>query len=79
MGTASPNIIRHCASDIGTCVPNAGIATGKAAHKTDMDFWRDMMATNLDGAFLTVRDFLEVKAPQGGQILPAAHRVDSGN
>lgn len=41
------------------CVPNAGLATGKAAHKTDMDFWRDMMATNLDGAFLTVRESLK--------------------
>ncbi|MEQ6248388.1 SDR family oxidoreductase [Sulfitobacter sp. HNIBRBA3233] len=41
------------------CVPNAGLATGKAAHKTDMAFWRDMMATNLDGAFLTVRESLK--------------------
>ncbi|WP_299557940.1 SDR family oxidoreductase [uncultured Sulfitobacter sp.] len=41
------------------CVPNAGIATGKAAHKTDMTFWRDMMATNLDGAFMTVRESLK--------------------
>ncbi|WP_299370303.1 SDR family NAD(P)-dependent oxidoreductase [uncultured Tateyamaria sp.] len=37
------------------CVPNAGIAEGRALHKTDMAFWRDMMAINLDGAFLTVR------------------------
>ena len=41
------------------CVPNAGIATGKTAHKTDMTFWRDMMATNLDGAFMTVRESLK--------------------
>jgi NAD(P)-dependent dehydrogenase (short-subunit alcohol dehydrogenase family) len=40
------------------CVPNAGLATGKALHKTDMAFWRDMMATNLDGAFLTIRECL---------------------
>ncbi len=44
---------------IQICVPNAGLATGKAAHKTDMAFWRDMMATNLDGAFLTVRESLK--------------------
>ncbi|UWR23653.1 SDR family NAD(P)-dependent oxidoreductase [Sulfitobacter sp. S190] len=44
---------------IQICVPNAGIATGKAAHKTDMAFWRDMMATNLDGAFLTIRESLK--------------------
>ncbi|KMK67853.1 SDR family NAD(P)-dependent oxidoreductase [Puniceibacterium sp. IMCC21224] len=40
------------------CVPNAGIAEGRAAHKTDMAFWRTMMATNLDGAFLTIRECL---------------------
>jgi 3-hydroxybutyrate dehydrogenase len=40
------------------CVPNAGIAVGRSLHKTDMDFWRDMMATNLDGAFLTIRECL---------------------
>ncbi|MCX7566292.1 SDR family NAD(P)-dependent oxidoreductase [Sulfitobacter sp. F26169L] len=44
---------------IQICVPNAGLATGKAAHKTDMTFWRDMMATNLDGAFLTIRESLK--------------------
>ncbi len=38
---------------IQICVPNAGIAEGRALHKMDMAFWRDMMATNLDGAFLT--------------------------
>lgn len=40
---------------IQICVPNAGIAEGRSLHKTDMAFWRDMMATNLDGAFLTIR------------------------
>ncbi|WP_298857415.1 SDR family oxidoreductase [uncultured Sulfitobacter sp.] len=44
---------------IQICVPNAGLATGKAAHKTDMDFWREMMSTNLDGAFLTIRESLK--------------------
>lgn len=43
---------------IQICIANAGIATGKAIHKTDMAFWRDMMATNLDGAFLTIRESL---------------------
>lgn len=41
------------------CVPNAGIAEGRALHKTDLDFWRRMMATNLDGAFLTIRESLK--------------------
>lgn len=40
------------------CIPNAGIAEGRAVHKTDMAFWRQVMATNLDGAFLTIRECL---------------------
>ncbi|WP_300055863.1 SDR family NAD(P)-dependent oxidoreductase [uncultured Roseobacter sp.] len=44
---------------IRICVANAGIAEGRALHKTDLDFWRDMMATNLDGAFLTIREALQ--------------------
>ena len=43
---------------IQICVANAGIAEGKSLHKTDMAFWRNMMATNLDGAFLTIRESL---------------------
>lgn len=41
------------------CVANAGIAEGKALHKMSLDFWRNMMATNLDGAFLTIRECLD--------------------
>lgn len=44
---------------IQICVPNAGIAEGRAILKTDLDFWRGMMATNLDGAFLTIRESLK--------------------
>ncbi|SEO43201.1 NAD(P)-dependent dehydrogenase, short-chain alcohol dehydrogenase family [Salinihabitans flavidus] len=40
------------------CVANAGIAEGRALHKMDMAFWRRMMAINLDGAFLTMRECL---------------------
>jgi 3-hydroxybutyrate dehydrogenase len=43
---------------IQICVANAGVAEGKAVHKTTMEFWRNMMATNLDGAFLTIRECL---------------------
>jgi len=43
---------------IQICIPNAGVAEGKSVHKTDMAFWRNMMATNLDGAFLTIRESL---------------------
>ena len=44
---------------IQICIPNAGIAEGKAVHKTDMEFWRNMMSTNLDGSFLTIRESLK--------------------
>ena len=44
---------------IQICVPNAGIAEGKALHKMSMEFWRNMMATNLDGAFLTIRESMK--------------------
>ncbi|WP_299933506.1 SDR family oxidoreductase [uncultured Pelagimonas sp.] len=44
---------------IQICVPNAGIAEGKSILKTDLEFWRNMMATNLDGAFLTIRESLK--------------------
>lgn len=44
---------------IQICVPNAGIAEGRAILKTDLDFWRGMMATNVDGAFLTIRESLK--------------------
>ncbi len=43
---------------IQICVANAGIAEGRAVHKTTLEFWRNMMATNLDGAFLTIREAL---------------------
>ena len=53
------NVISKAVQDHGPiqiCVANAGIAEGRALHKTDMEFWRNIMATNLDGAFLTIRE-----------------------
>jgi len=41
---------------IQICVANAGIAEGRALQKTEMDLWRRIMATNLDGAFITIRE-----------------------
>lgn len=43
---------------VQVCIPNAGIAEGRALHKTDTDFWRRTMTTNLDGAFWTIRECL---------------------
>lgn len=37
------------------CIPNAGQAEGRGILKTDLEFWRNMMAVNLDGAFLTIK------------------------
>ena len=55
---------------IQICVPNAGIAEGKSVHKTDMAFWRNMMATNLDGAFLTIRESLNsMRQTEWGRVV----------
>lgn len=52
------------------CVANAGVAEGRALHKTDLAFWRDMMATNLDGAFLTIRECLGGMRQEGwGRVI----------
>ncbi len=52
------------------CVPNAGIAEGRSLLKTDHAFWREIMATNLDGAFLTIQACLPgmISAPWGRVI-----------
>ena len=44
---------------VAICVANAGIAEGRALHNTDLDFWRKIMAINLDGAFLAIRESLK--------------------
>lgn len=52
------------------CVPNAGIAEGRSIHKMDTAFWRQMMAINLDGAYLTVRECLAGMQAEGwGRVL----------
>lgn len=52
------------------CVANAGVAEGAALHRTTMEFWRDMMATNLDGAFLTIREsFKSMRKTNWGRVI----------
>ncbi|MFW8636820.1 SDR family NAD(P)-dependent oxidoreductase [Cribrihabitans pelagius] len=52
------------------CVANAGVAEGMALHKTSMEFWRNMMATNLDGAFLTIREcFASMRETDWGRVI----------
>lgn len=50
---------------VSICIANAGIAEGRALHKMDMAFWRRMMAINLDGAFLTMRECLPGMQAEG--------------
>ncbi|AXI46041.1 3-hydroxyacyl-CoA dehydrogenase [Sulfitobacter sp. SK012] len=58
---------------IQICIPNAGIAEGRAVHKTELDFWRNMMATNLDGAFLTIRESLKsMRQTDWGRVIAIA-------
>lgn len=58
------SVVQGCAAAIAArgpvtiCVANAGIAEGKSMAKMDLAFWRNMMAINLDGAYLTVRECL---------------------
>lgn len=55
---------------IQICIANAGIAEGRALHHTDLAFWRDMMATNLDGAFLTIREALKsMRTTDWGRVI----------
>lgn len=44
---------------IAICIANAGIAEGRAVHKTELDYWQKIMRTNLDGVFLTIRESLK--------------------
>ncbi len=55
---------------IDICVANAGIAEGRGLAKTDFAFWRRIMTTNLDGAFLTIRECMDTmhKQPWGRVI-----------
>lgn len=55
---------------VSICIPNAGIAEGRALSKTDLAYWRRLMAINLDGAFLTIRECLPGMRQSGwGRII----------
>ncbi|MDG3042178.1 SDR family NAD(P)-dependent oxidoreductase [Roseicyclus marinus] len=43
---------------IAICIANAGIAEGAPFHRETLDQWRRVMATNLDGVFLTFQGAL---------------------
>ncbi|WGH79277.1 SDR family NAD(P)-dependent oxidoreductase [Jannaschia ovalis] len=54
---------RRANGPVHICVANAGIAEGRNLAETDAEFWRQMMAINLDGCFhsfrATIPDMLE--------------------
>jgi 3-hydroxybutyrate dehydrogenase len=43
---------------IDICVANAGVAEGQNIRNSTFSFWRNIMAINLDGAYLTIRESL---------------------
>jgi 3-hydroxybutyrate dehydrogenase len=45
------------------CVANAGIAEAAPFHRETLGHWRQIMATNLDGAFLTLQSALSTLPP----------------
>ena len=53
--TAAFAAARAARGPVTICIANAGIAEGRSLRKTDLAFWRRMMAVNLDGAFLTLQ------------------------
>jgi 3-hydroxybutyrate dehydrogenase len=64
---------RAARGPVTICVPNAGIAEGRSLGKTDLGFWRQVMATNLDGAFLTIRACLpDMVAAGWGRVIAVA-------
>jgi len=55
---------------IAICVANAGIAEGRSIMATDLEFWRSIMTTNLDGVFLTIRESLKsMKTLDWGRVI----------
>lgn len=55
---------------ITICVANAGIAEGRKLSKTPTDLWRKVMAVNLDGVFLTLREVVaDMEAEDWGRAI----------
>lgn len=48
---------------VAICVANAGIAEGAPFHRETLDQWRRIMATNLDGVFLTFQAAMATLGP----------------
>ena len=67
--TGMQSIADHFGS-IDICVANAGIAEGQNIRNSSFDFWRKIMAINLDGAYLTIRESLRhMPVQKWGRVL----------
>ncbi|GGD97672.1 hypothetical protein GCM10011515_16790 [Tsuneonella deserti] len=53
-------------------VLNAGVASGSAIGQTEFAEWRRVLATNLDGAFLSLRAAMRTIADNGSMALTAS-------
>ncbi|MEM6277095.1 MAG: SDR family oxidoreductase [Pseudomonadota bacterium] len=58
------------AGQIDILIANAGIAQGQNILRSDTAFWRKIMATNLDGAYITIREALRrMPVDQWGRVI----------
>tara|TARA_B100000795_G_scaffold42144_1_gene27588 strand:- start:1657 stop:2412 length:756 start_codon:yes stop_codon:yes gene_type:complete len=68
--------MQRIADQLGTidiCVANAGIAEGQNIRNSSLEFWRNIMAVNLDGTYLTVREALRhMPVKKWGRIIAIA-------
>lgn len=56
-------------------VANAGFGTGGPIHLTNLDDWNAIMATNLTGAFLTIKHSVPYLAANGGGSIVAVSSI----
>ena len=56
-------------------VANAGFGSAAPFHKTSLDDWSSVLATNLTGAFLTMREAVEPMAAAGGGSIVAISSI----
>ncbi|MAM61676.1 SDR family oxidoreductase [Maritimibacter sp. UBA3975] len=67
---AAVTAARDARGPITICVANAGIAEGRKLSKTPTELWRKVMAVNLDGVFLTVRECLhDMEGEDWGRVI----------
>lgn len=59
-------------ANLDSAVLNAGVASGSAIVDTDFGEWRRVLGTNLDGAFLSLRETLRAIVDGGSVVLTAS-------